>query len=191
VLTAPARAQSGGSDAKGWRHALSLFDDIRYPPGFKHFEYVNPNAPKGGVVRLPALATFDNFNVIVAGLKGTIATGIDLIYDTLMVSSLDEESTEYGLLVETVSFPADFTSATYRLRPTAKFHDRKPVTPEDVIFSLNAFKKHSPMFSAYYQHIVKAEMTNEHEVTFVFDQPGNRELPNIVGQLSVLPRHWW
>ena len=128
---------------------------------------------------------------VVAGVKGTLAAGIDLIYDTLMAPALDEVSTEYGLLAEAVSYPADFSSVTYRLRAEAKWHDGKPVTPEDVIFSFDAFKKNSPQLSAYYRHVVKAEKTGEREVTFTFDGPGNRELPQIVGQLNVLPKHWW
>ncbi len=77
------------------------------------------------------------------------------------------------------------------MRAEARWHDGKPVTPEDVIFSLNAFKAHNPIYAAYYRHVVKAEKTGERDVTFVFDKPGNRELPQIVGQLNVLPKHWW
>jgi microcin C transport system substrate-binding protein len=108
-----------------------------------------------------------------------------------MVSALDEVSTEYGLLAEAVSHPADFASVVYRLRANAKWHDGKPVTVEDVIFSFGAFKKNHPQLSAYYSHVTKAEKTGEREITFTFDGPGNRELPQIVGQLSVLPKHWW
>jgi microcin C transport system substrate-binding protein len=179
------------AEEPAWRHGLSLFDSLKYQAGFAHFDYVNPNAPKGGTARQIAIGTFDNFNPVVAGVKGSLAAGIDLIYDTLMVSSLDEVSTEYGLLAEGVSYPPDFSSVTYRLRADAKWHDGKPVTPEDVIFSLDAFKKHSPQYSAYYRHVTKAEKTGERDVTFTFDQAGNRELPQIVGQLNVLPKHWW
>jgi len=181
-----ARAEEGA-----WRHGLSLFGELKYPPGFKHFDYVNPNAPKGGVVRQIALGTFDNLNPVVAGVKGSLAAGIDQIFDTLMVGALDEVSSEYGLLAEAVSHPPDFSSVTYRLRAEAKWHDGAPVTPEDVIFSFNAFKKHHPQLSAYYRHVVKAEKSGAREVTFIFDGPGNRELPLIVGQLNVLPKHWW
>jgi len=193
VLVAIAFATSG-RDAQAepvWRHGLSLFGTLKYPAGFKHFEYVNPNAPKGGAARQIAFGTFDNFNQVVAGVKGSLVAGIDLIYDTLMVSALDEVSTEYGLLAESVSHPADFSGVTYRLRPQAKWHDGRPVTPEDVIFSFEASKKHSPQLSAYYRHVVKAHKSGDHEVTFTFDQPGNRELPQIVGQITVLPKHWW
>ena len=138
-----------------------------------------------------AFGTFDNFNEVVAGLKGSIAIGAGMISDTLMVSSLDEVSTEYGLIAEAVSHPADFSTTTFRLRAAARHHDGKPITVEDVIYSLDVFKKHSPAMAAYYRHVVKAEKTGEREVTFVFDGPGNREMPVILGQLSVLPRHWW
>ena len=174
-----------------WRHGLSLFGELKYPPGFARFDYVNPNAPKGGTVRQIAFGTFDNFNVAVAGVKGTIAQGIDLIYDTLLVPSLDEVSTEYGLLAESVSYPDDFSSVTYRLRANARWHDGQPVTPDDVIFSFDTFKQNSPQYAAYYRHVMKAEKTGDRDVTFTFDQPGNRELPQIVGQLTILPKHWW
>ncbi len=191
-LKAAAQGSASGSvPANSWRHGLSLFGDLKYPAGFKHFEYVNPKAPRGGVVRQVAIGTFDNFNFVVAGVKGQLAAAITYTADSLMTSSLDEVSAEYGLLAESVSYPDDFTSCTYRLRPEAKWHDGKPVTVEDVIFSFNAFKTHDPQLSAYYRHVTKAEKTGEREVTFTFDQAGNRELPQIVGQINVLPKHWW
>jgi microcin C transport system substrate-binding protein len=186
LLSTPANAQ-----APEWLHGLSLFGELKYSPGFKHFDYVNPSAPKGGTARLGALGTFDNFNIAVSGVKGSISGGITLIYNQLMADALDEVSTEYGLLAEAVSHPPDFSSVTYRLRSQAKWHDGKPVTVEDVIFTLDTFKTYHPQYSAYYRHVTKAEKTGEREVTFTFDAPGNRELPQIVGQLYVLPRHWW
>ncbi len=174
-----------------WRHALSLFGDVKYPADFKRYDYVNPDAPKGGVARQILIGTFDNFNVAVAGVKGSIAAAVQLVYESLMTSSLDEVSTEYGALAEAVSHPEDFSSVTYRLRAQAKWHDGKPVTADDVIFSLDSFKKHHPQYSAYYRHVVKAEKNGDREIKFTFDAPGNRELPLIVGQLTVLPKHWW
>jgi microcin C transport system substrate-binding protein len=174
-----------------WRHGLSLFGDLKYPAGFKQFDYVNADAPKTGAARQIALGTFDSFNIVVSGVKGNLASGISLIYDTLLTSALDEVSSDYGLIAEAVSYPADFSSASYRLRPQARWHDGKPITPDDVIFSFNAFKKYSPQLSAYYRHVAKVEKTGSHEITFVFDAPGNRELPQIVGELFVLPKHWW
>jgi microcin C transport system substrate-binding protein len=184
-----AHAQS--SNELPWRHGLSLFGNVKYPADFKRFDYVNPEAPKGGVARQIAVGTFDNFNIVVSGVKGQVAGAVAFIYESLMTPSLDEVSTEYGALAEAVSHPDDFSFVTYRLRPQAKWHDGKPVTADDVIFSLDSFKKHHPMYSAYYSHVVKAEKLSEREVKFVFDAPGNRELPQIVGQLTVLPKHWW
>ncbi len=174
-----------------WRHALSLFGDVKYPPDFKRFDYVNPDAPKGGIARQIAVGTFDNFNFVVSGVKGTYAAPVSLTYETLTTSALDEVSTEYGLLAEAVSHPDDYSFVIYRLRTQARWHDGKPVTPEDVIFSLEALKKNHPFYSAYYRHVVGAEKIGDRDVKFSFDAPGNRELPQIVGQLIVLPKHWW
>lgn len=186
-----AHAHDEPGAAPAFRHGLSLFGDLKYGPDFKHFNYVNPDAPKGGLVRLSAIGTFDNFNIVVSGVKGSLAAGTDLIYDTLMAPALDEVSAEYGLLAEAASFPADFAHVIYRLRPNARWHDGRPVTPKDVIFSFEVFRKNHPQLAAYYRHVVKAEQTGERDVTFFFDQPGNRELPQIVGQIQVLPQHWW
>ncbi len=174
-----------------WRHALSLFGDVKYPPGFKHFDYVNPDAPKGGVARMISIGTFDNFNIAVAGVKGSIAPAAALIYETLLTRSQDEVVTEYGLLAEAASHPDDFAWVIYRLRTEASWHDGQPVTPDDVIFSLDVLKKYSPMYASYYRHVVKAEKNGERDVKFTFDSAGNRELPTIVGELPILPKHWW
>ncbi|MCP3447156.1 extracellular solute-binding protein [Bradyrhizobium sp. CCGUVB14] len=184
-----AEAQSAGE--LPWRHALSLFGNVKYPADFKRFDYVNPDAPKGGTVRQIAIGTFDNLNMVVSGVKGQVAGAIGFIYEALMTEALDEVSTEYGALAEAVSHPDDFSFVVYRLRPQAKWHDGNPVTADDVIFSFDSFKKLHPRYAAYYSHVVKAEKVGEREVKFVFDAPGNRELPQIVGQLTVLPKHWW
>jgi microcin C transport system substrate-binding protein len=174
-----------------WRHAISLFGDIKYPADFKHFDYVNPDAPRGGVARQISVGTFDNFNITVSGVKGTIAPAVGLIYETLTSGSLDEATTYYGLLADAVAYPDDYAWVKYRLRKEARWHDGEPVTPEDVIFSLEALRKYSPLYSSYYRHVAKAEKTGEREITFTFDAPGNRELPTIVGEVMVLPKHWW
>jgi microcin C transport system substrate-binding protein len=172
-----------------WRHALALFGDIKYPAGFRHFDYVNADAPKGGRARLSAIGTFDSFNPFIT--RGNPAAGTTMSYDTLMAPSYDEPSTEYGLLAEAVRHPADYSSVTYRLRPEARWWDGRPVTPDDVVWSFGKLKEISPQQAYYYANVVAAEVTGEREVTFRFDRPGNRELPQIVGQLNVLPRHWW
>jgi microcin C transport system substrate-binding protein len=186
----PAQAQTATGEPP-WRHALSLFGEIKYPAGFKRFDYVNPDAPKGGVVRMISIGTFDNFNIAVAGVKGSIAPAAGMIYQTLMARSQDEVGTEYGLLAESAAHPEDFSWVIYRLRKDARWQDGKPVTPEDVIFSIDVLKKHSPMYRSYYRHVVKSEKTGDRDVKFTFDSPGNRELPTIVGELIVLPKHYW
>jgi microcin C transport system substrate-binding protein len=190
ALTAfSALVQTAPAQETPWRHALSLFGSVTYQPDFKHFSYVNPNAPKGGLLRLGQDGTFDSFNHIIS--RGTAAAGVTNLYDTLMTGSLDEVATEYGLIAESVRYPADYSSVTYRLRANARWHDGKPITPEDVIWTLQVLKEHNPSMKAYYSHVVKAEKTGEREVTFTFDQPGNRELPQIVGQIAPMPKHWW
>jgi microcin C transport system substrate-binding protein len=191
ALGAGSLANPAAAQARQWKHGLSLFGEPRYPADFKHFDYVNPAAPQGGTVRQIAFGTFDNFNQVVSGVKGSLASGTELFTEQLMAPALDEVSTEYGLLAEAVSYPDDRSSVTYRLRANAHWHDGKPVTPEDVIFSFDTFKQNSPQLGAYYRHVTKAEKIGEREVTFTFDGPGNRELPQIVGQLPVLPKHWW
>jgi len=191
ALGAETFSVSAAAQGRQWKHGLSLFGEPQYPPGFKHFDYVNPSAPQGGTVRRIAFGTFDNFNQVVAGVKGSLAMGIELITESLMTPALDEVSTEYGLLAEAVSFPEDRSSVTYRLRANAHWHDDEPVTPDDVIFSFFAWKENSPELGAYYRHVTKAEKSGERDITFTFDGPGNRELPQIVGQLPILPKHWW
>lgn len=189
VTALPAAAQSPNLQEGEWKHGLSLMGDIKYPADFTHFDYVNPDAPKGGRVRLSAYGTFDSLNPFI--VQGNPAAGITLLYDTLMASAYDEASSEYGLIAEAVKYPEDYSSVTFRLRPEARWHDGKSITTADVIWSFETLKKIYPMYSRYYRNVVKAEATGEHEVTFTFDQKGNRELPQIVGQLYVLPKHWW
>ena len=176
---------------EAWRHGASLYGDLKYPPGFRQFDYVNASAPKTGTARQIAVGTFDSFNMIVSGVKGVVAMGITLVYDTLLASSLDEVASGYGLIAEAVRYPDDFSSVSYRLRAQAKWHDGSPVTADDVIFSFNAWKKYSPQLAAYYRHVVKVEKSGDRELTFTFDSPGNRELPQIVGELMILPKLWW
>ena len=191
ALGAGSLAGQALAQARVWKHGLSLFGDLKYPEGFKNFDYVNPAAPQGGVVRQIAFGTFDNFNRVVSGVKGSIASGTELFTEMLMTSALDEVSTEYGMLAEAVSHPDDHSSVTYRLNAKARWHDGKPVTADDVIYSFDVFRKNSPFYGAYYRYVTKVERTAEREITFTFDGPGNRELPQIVGQLPVLPKHWW
>jgi microcin C transport system substrate-binding protein len=186
----PAQAETASAEP-AWRHALSLFGEVKYPADFKRFDYVNPDAPKGGTARMISIGTFDNFNIAVAGVKGSIAPAAALINETLMTRVQDEVATEYGLLAEAAAHPDDFAFVIYRLRKEARWHDGQPVTPDDVIFSIDVLKKYSPMYASYYRHVVKTERTGERDIKFTFDAPGNRELPTIVGELPVLPKHFW
>lgn len=189
LALSPAVAQEAAQPAPEWRHGLSLFGDVKYPAGFPHFDYVNPNAPKGGVVRLALPGTFDSLNPFIR--KGNPAAGLDDVYDTLMTPSADEPSTEYGLVAESVRHPADWSSVTFRLRPQARFNDGTPITVDDVIWSFDTLKRINPQRQYYWRDVTGARATGEREVTFDFAGPGNRELPQIVGQLTVLPKAWW
>ena len=191
IITLGTLSTALGQDGE-WRHATGLTGDPKYPAGFAHFDYVNPDAPKGGLVRFGTQGGFDSFNPIL-DTTGNVAAGITYIYETLMAPSYDELniSAEYGLLAEAVKFPADFARVTFRLRPEARWHDGQPVTADDVVWSFEQTIKNNPNQRFYYSHVAKAEVTGEREVTFTFDAPGNRELPHIMGQLQVMPKHWW
>ncbi len=171
------------------RHGVSLTGELRYPAGFAHFDYVNPSAPKGGELKLAATGTYDTFNPILE--KGEAAPGLSLVFDTLMKEAEDEVSTSYGLLAEGVSYPEDVSSATFRLRAEARWADGKPVIPDDVIFSFEKSKELNPLYMSYYRHVVAVEKTGERDVTFRFDEKNNKELPMILGQFQILPKHWW
>jgi len=175
------------AEDRAFRHATTLFETVKYGPGFKQFDYVRSDAPQGGRIRLAALGTFDSINPFT--IKGdAVNPGVN---ETLMKSSLDEPSSEYGLLAESVWYPDDYSMVVYRLRPEASFHDGEPVKPEDVIFSLESLKKNHTQYAGYYKDIAKVEKTGDREVTFTFGMKGNRELPHITGQLAVIPKHWW
>ncbi|MEX2277321.1 MAG: extracellular solute-binding protein [Cucumibacter sp.] len=184
VLAAPGFAQDGD-----WLHATSLIGEPKYPAGFERFDYVNPDAPKGGTVRLSVTGSFDTFNPILP--QGEAATGLGLVIESLMTTSLDETSTQYGLLADAMRYPEDFSSVTYRLNPKARWQDGEPVTVEDVIWTFNKMIEINPSLAAYYANVTLVEPAGEREVTFTFDQAGNRELPHIIGQVPVLPKHWW
>ncbi|WP_373505953.1 extracellular solute-binding protein [Aestuariivirga sp.] len=179
--------QFAHAEDREFRHALTLFDDVKYKPDFTHFDYTNPDAPKGGRVRFGIVGSFDSLNPY--SYKGE--PGPALSNDTLLTSALDEPSTEYGLVSNAVWHPEDRSMVVYRLRPEARFHDGKPMTPDDVIWSMQSLRDANPFYNFYYKNIAKAEQTGEHEVTFTFTMKDNRELPLITGQLPVLPKHWW
>ncbi len=171
-------------------HGLSIHGDLKYGPGFKHFEYANPDAPKGGDVRLPAIGTFDNLNPFI--LKGVAAAGLGQLFDTLTLASSDEPSSEYGLIAESVEVPADRSWVAFTLRPEARFHDGSPITADDVIWTFQTLKsKGHPFYRAYYAQVAKAETQGPRKVKFSFGAGENRELPVIAGQLPVLSKAYW
>lgn len=186
ALCVPARAQAEG----GVSHALAMYGDVKYPAGFDHFDYVEPNAPKGGEVRLSAIGTFDSLNPYI--LKGVAAEGVGLLFETLMTSSDDEPFTEYGLIAESVEVPDDRSWAIFKLRDAARFHDGTPITPEDVIFSFDILReKGQPFYRAYYASVKDVAKLDGNRVKFTFVPGSNRELPLIIGQLPVLSKAYY
>ena len=170
-------------------NSITLLDKVKYGAAFPHFDYVNPDAPKGGALKLASIGTFDTLNPFT--LNGVSANGLGLTYDTLMTRSLDEPSSSYGLLAKTIRYPKNNAWVEFDLRPEAKWHDSVPITPEDVIFSMNILKTQgNPYYAQYYTNIAKVTKTGPHTVRFTFDEP-NKELPSIVGQLAILPKHYW
>ncbi len=185
---------SASAEAGEWRSWSSLIGPSKYGDDFPHYDYVNPDAPKGGVLRQAAPGTFDSFNPY--PVRGTPAAGFaafggGIAYDTLMDQAPDEPGVSHALVAEAMRHPADFSSVTFRLDPKGRFSDGEPITVEDVIWSFETVRGLSPLYGNYYRNVTSAEKTGEREVTFRFDQTGNRELPNIMGDLVVLPRHWW
>ncbi|MBA4097500.1 MAG: hypothetical protein C0484_12130 [Rhodospirillum sp.] len=170
-------------------HALTLGDAPKYGPDFKRLDYVNPDALKGGTINTGATGTFDSFNPFI--VKGTPA-GTGGLYDTLTASPEDDNLTEYGLLAESMEMPEDKSWVIFNLRPEARWHDGKPVTADDVVFTFNMLiEKGSPQYRYYYADVAKVEKLGDLRVKFQFKHGGNRELPVIMGQLAILPKHWW
>ena len=171
-------------------HALSMHGDVKYGPDFDRFDYTSPDAAKGGEVTLAAIGSYDSLNGFI--LKGVGATGLGLIYDSLLTGSADEPFTEYGLLVESIDMPADRSWVEFTLRGEARWHDGEPVTPDDVVWTFETLRtKGHPFFRQYYADVESAAATGPRSVRFDFGDTVNRELPLIVGQLSVLPKHYW
>src|SRR5262245_12127024 len=166
--------------ADEWRTSSSLIGESKYGENFQHYDYVNPNAPKGGTLNSTAVGTFDSFNPYI--VQGTPAAGFGgfgggLLYDTLMEQATDEPSVSHPLIAEAYKYPDDYASATYRLDPRAKWHDGQPITAEDVVWSFNVLKANSPQYNRYYANVTEAAVISDREVEFRFDQKGNRELP--------------
>jgi len=171
-------------------HGLSLYGALKYPPDFKHFDYVNPDAPKGGAVKYAAIGTFDTLNPYT--LKGVPAAGVGLIFDTLLAPAADDPTAAYGLVAESVDVAPDHLSVLYTLRPEARFQDGTKIAPEDVIWTFDTLKaKGHPRYRLYYADVLKAEKEGERGVRFTFRSADNHELPEIVGEMPVLSKAYW
>jgi microcin C transport system substrate-binding protein len=177
----------------GWaepQHGLSLFGDLKYKPDFQHFDYTNPDAPKGGLVKFAATGTFNTFNAF--QLIGDKPAGEGQIFDTLMTAAEDEPASSYGLVAQSVEVAPDRSSVTYTLRPEAKFQDGSKITPDDVVWTFDTLKtKAHPRYKLYYADVLKAEKVGDDAVKFTFRSGDNRELPSIVGEMPVLSKAAW
>ena len=178
------------------KSSIAMHGTPKYESAFSHFDYTDPNAPKGGILKNSAIGTFDSLNPFI--IKGTSAAGMtflgqSFIYDSLMAQSYDEPFSMYGLLAETIEYDTkDKTWVAFNLNPKAKWHDGKPVTSEDVKWSFDNFMEHgSPFFKAYYGDVTKVETTSPTRIKFTFKDDGNAELPLILSQISILPKHYW
>lgn len=172
-------------------HAITLYgEDPKYKADFTHFDYVNPNAPKAGTLRLAGGAsTFDNFNIF--SLKGTPPSGLGLLAETLTVASKDEPFTRYGLIAEKMEYPKDRAWIIFHLRPEAKFHDGSPITAEDVVFSFDTFRKRFPHYQHYFKDVASVEILDSQRVKFTFKSTTNRELALIVSEFPVCQKKFW
>lgn len=170
-------------------HAIAMHGAPKHPPGFRHFPYVNPDAPRGGRLVLGQQGTFDSLNPFV--VKGRAAAGLrNYVYESLLARSGDEPFTLYGLIAESIEVPPDRSFATFHLRPEARFADGRPITPDDVLFS-HAFLKEKgyPFHREHYRKVSAAEKVGERGVRFAFNAAGDREMPLILGLMPILPRH--
>ncbi|CAM3993389.1 extracellular solute-binding protein [Vreelandella rituensis] len=172
-------------------HALSLYDTPALTEDFPYFPHVNPQAPTGGSMTRTAVGgSFDSTNPFI--IRGTPATGIFQIYDTLMVENPGEPFSLYGLLAQGVRLAPDRSWIEFDLRPEARFQDGEPVTAYDVVFTLELLRdKGNPFYSSYYAGVEKVVALDDHRVRFTFNDTNSRELPLIVAQLPILPRHYW
>lgn len=173
-------------------HSMSLIDSHKYEAGFTHFEYANPNAPKGGTFKRAMFGTFDSFNQFAP--KGMSYQGLIYgnIYDSLMVSAYDEALTMYGLLAESVEYPEDNSWVIFNINKKAKWHDGKSITAEDVEYSFEKIIEVNPILKDYYKLVEKVEVLGTHRVKFTFNKEElSKELPFLVGQLTIIPKHYW
>ena len=171
-------------------HAVALHGDVKYGPEFTHFDYVNPSASKGGEVVLAAIGSYDSFNLFIS--DGITPSSLGLLYDSLTTQSLDEPFTEYGLIAESIEIPADNSYVQYTLRNNSHWHDGIPITTDDVVFSFETLiSQGDPHYRSYYESVTAVEKIDNNTVKFSFSGETNNELPLIMGQLAIIPKHYW
>ena len=169
-------------------HAIAMHGKPKYGPDFKHFDYVNPKAPKGGRLKLGATGTFDSFHPLIS--KGNAASTGSI--EALTVESLDESFVRYGLIAESLEFPKDRSWIIFNLRPQARWHDGVPITADDVVWTFETMmKKGTPNFRSYYADVKKVERLGKRRVKFSFKNTKNSELVMVVGEIPILPKHYW
>ena len=183
-------------------NGFAMYDEPKLPPDFKNFPYVNPDAPKGGTLRMALVGSYDTFNPFI--LKGNPVDGLGplskdsvvlvptSVFESLAVYSNDEPFTMYGLIAKTIEVPKDRSSVTFNLRKEARFQDGTPITADDVIFSFTTLRdKGAPFFRNYYASVAKVEKNGPLSVTFRFVSANQKELPLILGELPVLSKAYW
>lgn len=178
------------SYSTGWQSAISMYGDLKYQEGFEAFEYANPKAPKGGVFKQASIGSFDSLNPFI--VKGNAAAGVSRIYDSLLQQSADEPFSLYALIAEKVKVAQDYSSVSFLINPKARFHDGQQISAEDVKFSFELLiNEGAPHFRSYYSGVDNVSVQSAQQVTFHFKEIGNRELPLIIGQIPILPKHFW
>jgi len=176
-------------------HAIALHGEPKYPADFKHVEFVNPDAPKGGTLKLHTTGTFDSLNPFI--VKGMPAAGLNylrsgLFYESLMQNSWDEPFSLYGVIAESITVPEDKSWAKFKLRNKARWNDGQPIVAQDVIWTFRTLvEKGQPFFKAYWNDVESVEAVDEKTVLFKFAVRGNAELPLIIAEMPVLPKHYW
>ena len=182
---------AGGALAAAPSHGIAMHGDLKYGAEFRHLDYVDPDAPKGGELRRAVRGSFDNLNPFL--VKGVPAHGRHLVFESLLKRSWDEPFSLYGLIAETVEVPDDRSSVTFALRPEARFHDGSPIAVDDVVFSWETLKeKGRPNHRLYYKQVRRIERPGERSIRFVFDAASpDRELPLILGLMPILSKSYY
>lgn len=182
-LSAPALAEP--------KHGVAMHGAPKYGPGLTHLDYVNPNAPKGGELRLAASGTFDNLQPFM--IKGSAAAGRQYVFESLLKRVWDEPFSLYGLIAETVEMPEDRSWVAFTLRPEARFHDGSPITVDDVIFSMETLRdKGRPNHRLFYSKVERTERIGDRTVKFIFkEEEADRELPLLMGLMPIVSKAYF